>query len=232
MKYDAQNAAIFDGALGHKSRPVKKPSKTHSVNVAIRILDILISVTALLFLMPALIVVAILVKLQDRGPILFKHARIGLNGREFKCLKFRSMYVKADELLSQLLLTDPTAYAEWQADHKLRNDPRVTPLGKFMRKSSLDEFPQLMNVIKGEMSLVGPRPIIKAEITKYGRSFGQYTSVTPGITGLWQVMGRNDVTYRRRVAMDRLFARKKSLRLYIVILVMTIPAVLAQRGSY
>ena len=203
-----------------------------AMRLAIRICDIFISVVALIALLPALSFVALGVKLQDKGPILFRQTRLGERGTEFKCLKFRSMYVKADELLAQLLRTDAAAAAEWQADHKLRNDPRVTPFGKFLRKSSLDELPQLINVIKGEMSLVGPRPIIHAEIAKYGHSFRHYSSVTPGITGLWQVMGRNDVSYRRRVAMDRLFARRKSLKLYWHILLATVPAVLAQRGSY
>ncbi len=232
MKYEAQNAAMFDREVAEKSELVSHRSTVVSQHIGIRILDVVISLAMLIFIAPVFVLVAALVKLQDKGPILFKHGRIGLSAREFKCLKFRSMYVRSDEILNQLLMTNVEAYMEWQADHKLRNDPRVTPFGKFMRKTSLDEFPQLINVLKGEMSLVGPRPIIHAEISKYGRSFRHYTSVMPGITGLWQVMGRNDVTYRRRVAMDRLFARKKSLGLYLWILAKTVPAVLGQRGSY
>ena len=232
MKYEAQNAAIFNRDMSKKADYANNKSIISNQHIGVRILDILISVVALVFLLPAFLAVAILIKLQDRGPVLFSQARIGLNGREFKCLKFRSMYTNADEILSHLLMTNPEAYAEWQADHKLRNDPRITPFGKFLRKTSLDEFPQLINVLLGQMSLVGPRPIIHAEISKYGHSFEHYASVMPGITGLWQVMGRNDVTYHRRVAMDRMFARKRSLRLYVIILVLTIPAVLLQRGSY
>jgi len=232
MKYETHLAVAYGNGPREES-PVRKPALSGGGSfLMIRILDVVISTLALIALLPALVIVGIIVKLQDKGPILYSHARIGQNATEFRCLKFRSMYQRSDELLTQLLRTNPEAYAEWQADHKLRNDPRVTPFGKFMRKSSLDEFPQLINVIKGQMSLVGPRPIIQAEISKYGRSFHQYTSVLPGITGLWQVMGRNDVSYRRRVAMDRLFARRKSVGLYLFILFATIPAVLAQKGSY
>jgi exopolysaccharide production protein ExoY len=201
-------------------------------DILIRLLDVSICAFTLAFLLPVFVAVAVLVKLHDGGPILYGQNRIGRNGREFKCLKFRSMYTNSAELLTKLLATSASARAEWQADHKLKNDPRITPLGKFLRKSSIDELPQLWNVLKGEMSLVGPRPIVQPEIVKYGRSFGNYKSVLPGVTGLWQVMGRNDVTYRRRVAMDRLFARRKTLDLYLRILIMTVPAVLAQRGSY
>ncbi|CAL4869848.1 UDP-glucose:undecaprenyl-phosphate glucose-1-phosphate transferase (plasmid) [Asticcacaulis sp. MM231] len=208
------------------------PLKNYKQNILIRILDVVISLMAILFLLPVFVVVAVLVKVQDDGPIFFSHGRIGLNGKEFNCLKFRSMYVKSDDILRKILQSDPVALAEWRADHKLRNDPRITPLGKFLRKTSVDEFPQLINVLRGEMSLVGPRPIIRAEVVKYGSSFRHYASVLPGITGLWQVMGRNDVTYNRRVAMDRMFARKRSLRLYLMILFATVPAVLFQRGSY
>ena len=198
----------------------------------IRAADIFISLVAMIFLLPALVCVAIGVTLQDSGPIFYGQNRIGRDGRMFKCFKFRSMLVDADARLKQVLETDASARAEWERDHKLKNDPRITPFGQFIRKTSLDEFPQLWNVLRGEMSLVGPRPIVQAEVVKYGRSFPKYLSVKPGITGLWQVAGRNDVTYFRRVAMDRLFARKKNFVVYFVILFMTVPAVLLQRGSY
>jgi lipopolysaccharide/colanic/teichoic acid biosynthesis glycosyltransferase len=200
--------------------------------ILIRLADIVISLAAILFLLPGLVAVALLVKVQDGGPILFAQSRIGKGMRTFKCLKFRSMRTNAGELLAALLESDPVARAEWEADHKLRNDPRITPLGGFMRKTSLDELPQLFNVLWGDMSLVGPRPIVEAEVVKYGRSMRHYCRQVPGITGLWQVMGRNDVSYRRRVALDRLFTRKLSLKLYAGILCLTIPAVLLRRGSY
>ena len=198
----------------------------------IRLADILISLTAILFLLPGLVLVAVLVKLQDGGPVIFAQSRIGKDMRPFKCLKFRSMHTNAGELLASLLENDPQARAEWEADHKLRNDPRITRLGNFMRKTSLDELPQLFNVLVGDMSLVGPRPIVEAEVVKYGRSMRHYCRRVPGITGLWQVSGRNDVSYTRRVALDRLFTRRLSIKLYAFILVMTVPAVLLRRGSY
>lgn len=198
----------------------------------IRVLDILISLAVLVFFFPVLALVAVAVKFQDNGPVFFGHTRIGCDGQEFKCFKFRSMLVDAEARLQRLLETDAAARAEWAQDHKLKNDPRITAFGLLLRKTSIDEFPQLWNVLKGDMSLVGPRPIVRTEIRKYGKSFRQYASVRPGLTGLWQVAGRNDVSYTRRVAMDRLFSRRKSVSLYLYILFMTVPAVLMQRGSY
>ncbi len=231
MKYEMTKTADMTlappSAARRSSRTTSRP-----LDSFVRVIDVLCSLLAVVFLLPVFLVIAILIKLHDGGPVLFKHTRIGLNGREFKCLKFRSMHVRSQEILAEVLASSAEARAEWEADHKLRNDPRITPVGKFIRKTSLDEFPQLINVIMGQMSLVGPRPIIQAEISKYGRSFDKYAAVLPGITGLWQVMGRNDVTYRRRVALDRLFVRRKSVRLYLTILLMTFPAVLTQSGSY
>ncbi len=214
------------------SEGARSAARASAGEILIRLADIFISLAAILFLLPGLLAVALLVKVQDGGPILFAQARIGKDMRTFKCLKFRSMRTNAGELLAALLESDPVAGAEWAADHKLRNDPRITPLGGFMRKTSLDELPQLFNVLWGDMSLVGPRPIVEAEVVKYGRSMRHYCRQVPGITGLWQVMGRNDVSYRRRVALDRLFTRKLSLKLYAGILCLTIPAVLLRRGSY
>jgi exopolysaccharide production protein ExoY len=191
-----------------------------------------IALIAIVFLSPLLIAVAALVWLQDGGPAVFAHRRIGKDGRHFKCLKFRSMAVDAETRLNDLLARDPEARAEWEKDHKLRNDPRVTKLGAFLRKSSLDELPQLFNVLKGEMSLVGPRPIVDAEAAKYGRRFREYCAVKPGITGLWQVSGRNDTSYRTRVAMDCIYARKRSALMDAKVLVATVPAVLIAKGSY
>lgn len=212
--------------------PVSRAPRDSIGGRLIRLADILISLAAIIFLLPGLLAVALVVKLQDGGPVLFAQTRIGKNMRTFKCLKFRSMRTNAAELLAELLERDPVARAEWAADHKLRDDPRITPFGHFMRKTSLDELPQLFNVLRGDMSLVGPRPIVEAEVVKYGRSMRHYCRQLPGITGLWQVMGRNDVSYRRRVALDRLFTRRLSLKLYAVILFLTIPAVLLRRGSY
>jgi Undecaprenyl-phosphate galactose phosphotransferase WbaP len=195
-------------------------------------MNVVIAMAALIFLAPLMIMVALLVWGQDGGPAVFAHRRLGRDGRHFRCLKFRSMAVDAEARLKDLLDRDPVARAEWEKDHKLRNDPRVTKLGAFLRKSSLDELPQLINVLKGEMSLVGPRPIVDAEAIKYGRRFRFYASVKPGITGLWQVSGRNDTTYRTRVAMDCVYASNRNVLMDASILFATVPAVLMRRGSY
>lgn len=206
--------------------------RKRSSDVLIRTLDIVISLLALIFFAPVLISVGLMVKAQDGGSIFFGQTRIGYGGRDFTCYKFRSMLTDADVRLKNLLAIDAAARAEWIRDHKLKNDPRITGFGRFIRKTSLDEFPQLWNVLKGDMSLVGPRPIVHDEICKYGRTFVRYASVRPGITGLWQVSGRNNVSYSRRVAMDRLYCRRRNLWLYLYILAATGPSILTQRGSY
>jgi lipopolysaccharide/colanic/teichoic acid biosynthesis glycosyltransferase len=200
--------------------------------LAIRLLDVTIALCVIIFALPLLVMIALSVISQDRGPAVFAHERIGLDGRMFRCFKFRSMVLDAEERLNELLERDPQARAEWARDHKLRRDPRITRVGDFLRKSSLDELPQLFNVLRGEMSIVGPRPIVAAEVVRYGRHFARYCAVKPGITGLWQVSGRNDVSYRRRVAMDCIYARRKSLAWDIKLLFLTVPAVLFASGSY
>jgi lipopolysaccharide/colanic/teichoic acid biosynthesis glycosyltransferase len=195
-------------------------------------MNVALAVVAVIFLAPVMVAVALAVFLQDGGPVVFAHRRIGRGGRYFYCLKFRSMAIDAEQRLAELLANDPVARAEWEKDHKLRNDPRVTRLGAFLRKTSLDELPQLFNVLRGEMSLVGPRPIVDAEIPKYGRRFVSYCAVKPGITGLWQVSGRNDTSYRSRVAMDCLYAKQRNVLMDGFIIAATVPAVLMRRGSY
>ena len=197
-----------------------------------RLLDILIALSVLIFIAPLMLTIALMIRAQDGGPALFRQDRIGEGGKTFKCLKFRTMVIDAEARLNALLARDPEARKEWDADHKLRKDPRITMLGAFLRKSSLDELPQLFNVLKGEMSLVGPRPIVAAEVPRYGRWFSYYCAVKPGVTGLWQVNGRNDVSYRRRVALDVLYAKTIGVRRYVQIMVATVPAVLMRSGSY
>lgn len=224
---EAQYGAAREIKTGIDVHVVRRPAP-----VACRILDIFIALAALLFAAPLMVVVAIAIKIQDGGPIFFGHSRIGYEGKSFRCWKFRSMVVDAEARLAALLARDPEARREWEADQKLRHDPRVTLLGRILRVSSIDEIPQLFNVLRGEMSLVGPRPIVTAEVARYGRRFDQYCSVRPGITGLWQISGRNDVSYRRRVAMDTVFATTLCLSLYLKILFATVPAVLKRDGSY
>jgi lipopolysaccharide/colanic/teichoic acid biosynthesis glycosyltransferase len=166
----------------------------------------------------------------DGHPPLFGHERIGLNGRPFRCWKVRTMVPDATARLEEILRSDPVARKEWTRHRKLTKDPRVTPLGDLLRRSSLDELPQLWNVLMGEMSLVGPRPVTQAELTLYGRSAAHYRSVRPGLTGLWQVMGRNDVDYRRRVAMDRLYVHRRSLLGDIALLFLTVGALIDATG--
>jgi exopolysaccharide production protein ExoY len=198
----------------------------------IRCIDVVLAATALVLATPVMLLIAALVWLSDRGPILFAHKRVGYRGEAFPCFKFRSMVTDSHARLHSLLERDPAARAEWARDHKLKNDPRITKIGAFLRKSSLDELPQLLNVLRGEMSLVGPRPIVDAEIPRYGRYFVHYCAVRPGITGLWQVSGRNDVSYRRRVAFDVIYGRSRSIGMNVRIIAATLPAVAMSRGSY
>ena len=193
-------------------------------------LDLFVASLVLLAILPVLVVVYALVRL-DGGPAIFGHMRIGRDGRPFRCLKFRTMAVNADSILAELLARDPQAAAEWEATRKLTSDPRITPIGRILRKTSLDELPQILNVLRLEMSLVGPRPIVGAEEVHYGKDMAYYTATRPGITGLWQVSGRSDTSYTRRVQLDNWYVRNWSLWRDVVILVKTIPAVLAQKGA-
>jgi exopolysaccharide production protein ExoY len=212
------------------SRPPLQSSDSHFQ--ATRIADIVLSVLLLILFLPLMILIAATILIGDPGPIFFAQTRVGQNGRAFKCFKFRTMRVDAETILQKLLASDPELRRAWEDYCKLPRDPRITGIGGFLRASSLDELPQLLNVLRGEMSLVGPRPICHAEVLRYGRYIEHYYRVLPGITGLWQVSGRSDVSYRRRVALDVMFSRSQSFGLYAFILVKTIPAVLVARGSY
>lgn len=206
-------------------------SAENAAHSIIRGLDLAISLSLLIFLAPLLILISITIFVFDPGPVVFAHRRVGRNGAPFHCYKFRSMYVGAEQRLEAILAADSVRRAEWARDQKLSDDPRVTRVGAFLRVTSLDELPQLLNVIKGEMSLVGPRPIVEAEIARYGRFIEAYYSVKPGLTGLWQVTGRSNTSYRRRVATDVFYARSKSVAFDLRILAATVPAVIAARGS-
>lgn len=197
-----------------------------------RAFDILVAALALVALLPMILLVALAVRLSSQGPVLFVQQRVGHGGRSFPCFKFRSMVCNAQEVLEKLLSESLHAREEWARDQKLRRDPRITPFGRFLRKSSLDELPQLLNVLLGHMSIVGPRPIVAAEIGRYGRRFDAYCSVRPGLTGLWQVSGRNEVSYEARVRLDARYAQRKSLYYDLAICLRTVPAVLASRGCY
>lgn len=197
-----------------------------------RCLDVLLILLGAPVVLPFLIPIACWIKLSSRGPLFYGQKRIGHNGRHFKAWKFRSMVTNADQLLATYLDAHPELREEWERDHKLRNDPRVTLAGKFLRRTSMDELPQLWNVLKGEMSLVGPRPITDQEIVKYGSAFEVYKRVKGGITGLWQVSGRNDVSYDERVYWDLFYVRNWSVWLDLCILFRTIATVLFSKGAY
>jgi lipopolysaccharide/colanic/teichoic acid biosynthesis glycosyltransferase len=186
-----------------------------------RVLDIVGSLLLLLLTAPALAAIAIATKLTTPGPVLYRHDRLGRNGRTIPVLKFRTMAANADELLFQVLRDDPAARQEFREFHKLKNDPRVTRVGRFLRAASLDELPQLFNVLRGEMSLVGPRPIVPAEREKYGPEFDLLLTVKPGVTGLWQISGRNDLPYKHRVMLDVAYVLSRSLLGDLVILLRT-----------
>jgi len=197
-----------------------------------RIFDVIIASITLIVFLPLFAFVVLLLKLSDPGPVVFRHIRVGQGGRRFACFKFRSMVLDSDKVLKTLLESDPAARKEWDRTQKLANDPRITPVGKFLRQSSLDELPQLINVIRGDMSLVGPRPIVPSELTRYGDKLSLYLQARPGITGIWQVSGRNDCGYDRRIEMDANYVRNWRFSTDFVILLRTLGAVLAQRGSY
>lgn len=190
------------------------------------------AVAALLLVLsaPVLLMIAVAVRL-DGGPALYSHMRVGAGGRKFGCLKFRSMVTNGDEVLAEHLRTDPDAAAEWQATRKLRRDPRVTAIGGFLRKSSLDELPQLFNVLRGDMSLVGPRPIVENELVHYAGNVDYYLSTRPGITGLWQVSGRSGTSYARRVELDSMYVSNWTMKSDFAILAKTVSVVLKRTGA-
>ncbi|MBN1840644.1 MAG: exopolysaccharide biosynthesis polyprenyl glycosylphosphotransferase [Campylobacterales bacterium] len=194
--------------------------------------DIVVSLVALFMASPFLIWLYSIVYVSTKGHPIFSHDRIGFGGKKFKVYKFRTMFIDADERLEELLETCEESKEEWERDFKLKNDPRITKIGHFLRRTSLDELPQLVNVLKGEMSLVGPRPIVEKEIEKYGEYFEYFTAVTPGITGLWQVSGRNDIEYDERVQLDVWYVRNWSIELDVQILIKTVLVVLGRKGSY
>jgi len=197
-----------------------------------RIFDICGAAAALVFLLPLLVLLAAIIKASDRGPILFRHKRVGRDGVPFSCLKFRTMVVDSDQTLKRYLVANSEAAREWEQTQKLKNDPRITPLGAILRASSADELPQLFNILRGDMSFVGPRPIVTAEISKYGTHIDAYLRARPGLTGAWQVSGRNDVSYETRVALDREYVENWTFRRDVAILVKTVRVVATARGCY
>ena len=196
-----------------------------------RTLDLLGAVVGGILISPILVTIALLIRWDSPGPIFYGHRRLGVGGKHFCCWKFRTMHPRAEQLLENYLRDNPNLRAEWEHTQKLRDDPRITRIGRFLRKSSLDELPQLWNVLRGEMSLVGSRPIVDAEVPKYGEVYELYRRIRPGISGLWQVSGRSNTSYSKRVAMDSYYVRNWSFWLDVILLIRTVKIVLLGRGA-
>ena len=198
------------------------------------IFDLFFALIILVVGSPIFIIIALLVKLSSRGPIFFLQKRIGKNKKSFNCIKFRTMHPEAEDILENLIINNEALRKEFEETHKLKNDPRITNIGKFLRKTSLDEIPQFLNVIKMEMSIVGPRPIVKKEILKYGKSYKKVISIKPGITGLWQVSGRNNLSYKRRVTLDCLYVDNMNPIIDLRIIIRTFGVIFFpnDRGAY
>ncbi len=215
------------------STPVNVPTQATWPRFTKRALDITGAFIFFLLLGWLFIIIWITVIITTGSPAIYKHTRVGRGGREFSCLKFRSMVTNSDEVLNHILETDAAAKAEWEATFKLKNDPRITPFGRFIRKTSLDELPQFWNVLLGDMSLVGPRPVVRKELERYyGLYAPLYCSVRPGITGPWQVGGRSDLTYAERVALDTEYVQNRSLAGDIILLLKTVKVFISHKGSY
>src|SRR6185437_1396175 len=201
---------LLEGDAAAVSVPRLSIRTTRLGAVGRRVFDLVGAVLIGLLFSPFIVAVMALIRLGGT-PVIFRHRRIGQSGSAFDCLKFRTMVPDAENVLRRLLKEHPEIRDEWTQNHKLRDDPRITPIGRFLRRTSLDELPQLWNVLRGDMSLVGPRPIVRVELLRYGKQAALYLAVKPGLTGLWQVKGRSDTTYRRRVAMDKYYVRNRNL---------------------
>ncbi len=215
---------------------LKKITKKNLFNYKIfkRLFDFTFACVLIVFFIPIFLLIAFFIKASSRGPVFFIQRRIGKNKKEFSCYKFRTMHPEADFVLQNLLKNNPEIKNEFESTQKIVNDPRITNIGKYLRYTSLDEIPQIFNVLKGEMSFIGPRPIIEEEIKRYENKFEKAFSVSPGISGLWQVSGRNKLTYKRRVDLDFIYSKNLSFRLDLNIFFRTLGVILFpfDRGSY
>lgn len=198
-----------------------------------RTFDIIFSISVLGLLSPLYLLIALLIRTTSKGKAIYYQTRIGRGGVLFRCYKFRTMYQNADVILEKILAKDPIKQKEWHETHKIKNDPRITPIGVFLRKSSLDELPQFWNVLKGDLSVVGPRPVVEEEITRhFGSKAQKIFSVRPGITGLWQISGRSDTSYSTRIALDENYVENRTFFKDLKIIALTIPIVLLKKGAY
>lgn len=228
--FSAPDFAIASGKRARSSVP--SPSTSFAYSRVKRFIDVVLVLAAAPIWVPLCMVLSLLVRFTSPGPVFFSHRRIGHHGAFFSMWKFRTMCVNASEVLEQHLAIHPEDRAEWAATHKLKNDPRITPLGRFLRQTSLDELPQLWNVLAGQMSLVGPRPIVAAEAEKYGTDLAYFLAVKPGITGLWQTSGRSTLSYDERVALDRRYVEEWSLQNDLLLLLRTVNEVANSEGAY
>ena len=203
-------------------------SKIKAYDVVKRIIDIVLGTIGMIICLPIFIIIAILIKTDSKGPVFFKHTRVGKNGKVLKIYKFRTMVQNAEELIKSFT---PEQKKEFEENFKLENDPRVTKVGRILRKTSLDELPQIINILKGEMCIIGPRPIIESELEKYGKNKNKFLSVAPGLTGYWEANGRSDVSYEERMALELYYVDHRSLWLDLKIFVKTIGSVLTGRGA-
>ena len=225
-RYNINEEAILDQNLivPEIIRSAKK-IKYESIK---RILDVIISSIGLVLLLPFFLILAIIIKIDSKGPIIYAHKRIGKNGKEIKIYKFRTMYENANEMIKDFT---EEQMKEWKTNFKLKNDPRVTKVGNILRKTSLDELPQIINIIKGELSIIGPRPVVEEELEKYGANKNKFLSVTPGLTGFWQANGRSDTTYEQRMQMELYYVDNYNFKLDCQIFFKTFSAVLKKEGA-
>jgi exopolysaccharide production protein ExoY len=229
-----EECTLDDGLHGDREFSYGKltPSAPPLGGVTKRIFDLLLASCALIMFLPLFALVSATIALFDGTPVLYRHPRIGRGRRPFLCLKFRTMVPEGDDVLKRHLRSSPSAAKEWAETRKLKNDPRVTVVGGVLRKFSLDELPQLVNVLRGDMSIVGPRPIVADEVTMYGKDARYYFVARPGLTGPWQVSGRSDESYENRVALDRAYVENWSFWRDIIVITRTVPVLLYAKGSY
>ena len=208
--------------------------KYFSYNLIKRVFEIIFSISVIFITSPLTLLICLLIKLSSRGPIFFTQKRIGKNISSFKCIKFRTMNLEAEDMLNNLLSNNEKIRIEFEKSQKIKNDPRITKIGKILRRTSLDELPQFINILKNEMSLIGPRPIVESEKKRYGKNLKEVFSIRPGVTGLWQVSGRNKLSYKRRVLLDLIYVRNKSFSMDFNILIRTIGVILFpfDRGAF
>lgn len=229
LNLESEQAILSDNAVvTPKKEQINKKAIREQYIYVKRILDIILATIGITLLLPVFVVLGIVIKIDSKGPVFFMHNRIGKNGKKFKMYKFRTMYENAEDRIKDFT---PEQMREWKENYKLTNDPRITKIGKLLRKTSLDELPQIINILRGELSIIGPRPIIEEELEKYGNNKEEFLSVKPGLTGYWAANGRSDTTYEQRMKMELYYIEHLSLKLDVKIFLKTITAVVRKEGA-